>query len=95
MLLVRHRHHSGGAYFDGINTETHSFYKRFDFSATYKFKFNKTIKGRCSFALKNILNTKNYYNTIYSVTDIPLYTIHKTTKYSAGLLPNISLRLYW
>ena len=87
--------HAGGAYFDGINTETHPFYKRFDFSATYKFKFNKAVKGRCSFALKNIFDTRNYYNTIYSVTDIPLYTIHKTSKYSAGLLPNISLRLYW
>ena len=87
--------HAGGAYFDGINTETHPFYKRFDFSATYKFKFNKTLKGRCSLAVKNIFNTKNYYNTIYSTMDIPINTIHLTKKYSAGLIPNISLRLYW
>ena len=82
---------------DGINTSELPVYHRLDFSSTYNFKISKhnKLRGKVGLSIRNIYNRMNLISREYRGNNSLDDPIELIEKFSIGITPNLTFRLYW
>ncbi|PTX59452.1 TonB-dependent receptor-like protein [Kordia periserrulae] len=79
--------------YQDVNSSQLDDYFRVDFSAKYAYQLNENLRLDVAFALWNVLNTNNQIERYYRINNQD--TVSDIQRFSLGMTPNFSCRLYF